>query len=78
MAGQEVDLVLEAPGQRVAGVEVRASAKVGPSDFKGLRALAEAAGDSFVRGVVLYLGDQCVPFADNLWALPVAKMWESA
>lgn len=77
-AGQEVDLVLEAPGQRVAGVEVRASAKVGPSDFKGLRALAEAAGDSFVRGVVLYLGDQCVPFADNLWALPVAKMWESA
>jgi predicted AAA+ superfamily ATPase len=77
-AGQEADLVLEAPGQRVAGVEVRASAKVGPRDFKGLRALAEAAGDSFVRGVVLYLGDQCVPFADNLWALPVAKMWKSA
>jgi hypothetical protein len=77
-AGQEVDLVLEAPGQRVAGVEVRAAANVGPSDFKGLRALAEAAGDHFVRGVVLYLGDQRVPFADNLWALPVAKLWESA
>ena len=75
-AGQEVDLVLEAPGQRVAGIEVKASAKVGQGDFSGLRVLADAAGDKFSRGVVLYLGEQRLPFGDALWALPVASLWE--
>ncbi|MDP2640523.1 MAG: DUF4143 domain-containing protein [Betaproteobacteria bacterium] len=76
-AGQEVDLVLEAPGQRIAGIEVKASSNVNQDDFGGLRALAEAAGDKFARGVVLYLGEQCLAFADKLWALPVAALWES-
>lgn len=76
-AGQEVDLVLEAPGQRMAGIEVKASANVHQRDFSGLRALAEAAGDKFTRGVVLYLGEQRLPFADRLWALPIAALWES-
>lgn len=77
-AGQEVDLVLEAPGQRIAGIEIKASANVNQGDFSGLRALAEAGGDKFVRGVVLYLGEQRLRFADNLWALPISALWESA
>ena len=76
-AGQEVDLVLEGPGQRVVGVEIKASASVGPGDFRGLRALQEAAGDKFARGVVLYLGEQRLPFGDNLWALPITALWRS-
>ena len=47
-------------------------------DFSGLRALAEAAGDKFAGGVVLYLGEQRLPFADKLWALPIAALWEPA
>jgi predicted AAA+ superfamily ATPase len=76
-AGQEVDLVLEAPGQRIAGIEVKASASVSQRDFNGLRALMDAAGNKFVRGVVLYLGEQRLPFADNLWAVPISALWES-
>lgn len=77
-AGQEVDLVLEGPGQRIAGIEVRASANVNQKDFSGLRALSEAAGERFARGVVLYLGEQRLPFAGDLWALPIAALWKSA
>jgi len=77
-AGQEVDLVLEAPGQRIAGIEVKASSNVDQGDFSGLRALAEAGGDKFVGGVVLYLGEQRLPFADKLWALPISALWASA
>jgi predicted AAA+ superfamily ATPase len=77
-AGQEVDLVLEAPGQRVAGIEVKASASVGQGDFNGLRALMDAAGDKFVRGAVFYLGDQRLPFADNLWAVPISGLWSAS
>ena len=76
-AGQEVDLVLEAPGQRVAGMEVKASSSVGQNDFNGLRALAETAGDKFARGVVLYLGEQRLPFGERLWALPISALWKS-
>ncbi|MBE0627161.1 MAG: DUF4143 domain-containing protein [Burkholderiales bacterium] len=76
--GQEVDLVLEAPGQRIAGIEVKASSNVIQGDFSGLRALAETVGDKFVGGVVLYLGEQRLRFADKLWALPVSVLWEAA
>jgi predicted nucleotidyltransferase len=75
-AGQEVDLVLEAPGQRIAGIEVKAASSVNQSDFSGLRALAETAGKKFAGGVVLYLGEQRLPFADRLWALPISALWE--
>jgi len=77
-AGREVDIVLEAPGGKVVGVEVKASATIDAGDFAGLRALAEAAGKRFVRGVVLYLGDEVVPRGDRLWALPVDHLWCSA
>ncbi len=74
-AGREVDIVLEAPGGRVVGIEVKASATVGKADFAGLEALAEVAGKKFVRGVVLHLGDNGVPFGDKLWAVPMAELW---
>ena len=70
--------MLEAPGQRIAGIEVKASSNVNQGDFSGLRALAEAGGEKFVGGVVLYLGEQRLPFADKLWALPMSALWEPA
>lgn len=76
-AGQEVDMVLEAPGQHIAGIEVKAASSVNQGDFSGLRALAETAGDKFVGGVVLYMGEQCLPFAEKLWALPISVLWAS-
>ncbi len=76
--GQEVDLVLEAPGQRIAGIEVKASSNVNQGDFSGLRGLAETVGDKFVSGVVLYFGEQRLRFADKLWALPISVLWQAA
>jgi uncharacterized protein len=75
-AGQEVDMVLESPGLGVVGIEVKASAVVTSGDFRGLRSLKEAAGSSFVRGVVVYLGDKILSFGDSLWAVPVSRIWE--
>jgi len=73
----EVDMVLDAPGQGLVGIEVKSSATVHPRDVAGLRALREATGSRFVRGVVLYLGAEVIPYAENIHAVPMTALWEA-
>jgi uncharacterized protein len=72
---QEVDLVLEDAAGRAVGIEVKASATVASSDFKGLRHLSTLLGDRFVRGVLLYGGTEIVPFGKHLHAVPLSVLW---
>ncbi|CAG0951740.1 hypothetical protein BURK1_00232 [Burkholderiales bacterium] len=74
----EVDIVLERGRAALAGVEVKAAASVGEDDFRGLRKLRDAAGKRFVPGIVLYDGTATVRFGDNLYAVPVRRLWEKA
>jgi predicted AAA+ superfamily ATPase len=60
---------------KIAAVEIKSAASVTAKDFIPMRQLAQDVGDRFVRGVVLYVGKQTVPFADNLTALPVSAIW---
>jgi predicted AAA+ superfamily ATPase len=73
----EVDLVLESGG-RVAGVEVKAAATVTNDDFKGLRKLQDAVSNRFATGVILYDGGAVVGFGDNLYAVPIAILWQAS
>lgn len=73
--GHEVDFVLEDRSGRIVGIEVKAAATVRESDFKGLRTLRSLVGDRFVRGIVLYTGDQTVGFSSDLTALPFSAVW---
>jgi predicted AAA+ superfamily ATPase len=74
----EVDIVVEGPRGAIAGIEIKAATSLGPHDFKGLRYLAEAAGERFVRGVVLYGGSEIVRVSAppvELFAMPVDALW---
>lgn len=73
--GQGVDFVLEHRDGRIAGIEVKAARTLSGSEFGGLQMLAAATGGKFVRGVVLYLGERALQFADRLWAMPVSALW---
>jgi hypothetical protein len=73
--GREVDIVLESASGEVAGVEVKAGATVGGSDFAGLRRLREKLGERFTCGIVLYTGERTLPFGDRLWVVPLAALW---
>ncbi|MCY4188033.1 MAG: ATP-binding protein [Bryobacterales bacterium] len=75
--GAEVDIVIELPSGSMAGVEIKASATVRSRDFAGLRRLAAAVGKRFVRGAVLYDGETCAPFGDQLYAVPMRRVWET-
>jgi uncharacterized protein len=75
--GAEVDVVLEQGAKAVAGIEVKASATVTASDFRGLRKLRAATGARFAAGVVLYDGESTVGFGDDLFAVPIRALWET-
>ena len=73
--GLEVDVLLERADGSVAAVEVKAGSTVGASDFAALAALRDQLGKRFRAGIVLYLGDQCVPFGDKLSLVPLPALW---
>lgn len=75
VTGSEVDVILEQPDGSVAAIEVKASSTVAASDFSALRALRDRLRKRFVAGVVLYLGEQTLPFGDQLWVVPAPALW---
>jgi predicted AAA+ superfamily ATPase len=72
---QEVDLVLEMPDGTVVGIEIKSGSSIGADAFKGLRVMEAALGKKFKRGIVLYAGDITVPFAENMFAVPISDLW---
>lgn len=73
----EVDIVLENRRGEIVGIEVKSSATVSSGDFSGMRRLAEACGEKFIQGLVLYDHDQTVPFAKNMFAAPLSSLWNA-
>jgi len=71
----EVDIVVEDGSGALIGIEVKASATVNTSDFKGLRKMLAACGDDFKLGLVLYDGETIVPFGRRLFAAPLSCLW---
>jgi len=74
-AGVEVDFILEAPSGALTGVEVKASGSVESKDFAALRTLQRELPRRFQRGIVFYCGREVVPFAANLYAVPLSFWW---
>jgi predicted AAA+ superfamily ATPase len=73
----EVDFVLEDPVGALVGIEVKAGATVLAGDFAGLKKLMAATADDFRLGVVLYDGEEAIPFGDRLWAAPISALWSA-
>lgn len=69
----EVDIIIE-QGLQLVGIEIKASATVTKSDFKGLKKLKEACGKQFVAGVVFYDREGISPFGERLFAVPISLL----
>jgi len=75
VSGREVDFILETRSGHIVGIEVKASTTVNSSDFDGLMEIKSLLGKKFVRGIVMYTGNNTVPFGENLYAVPVSSLW---
>jgi uncharacterized protein len=71
--GEEIDLILETPRGLVA-IEVKASQTLTPQSFKTLKTFAAESKKRFLKGIVFYLGQQAIPFGENLEAVPVGAL----
>uniref|UniRef100_I2Q4F0 Putative ATPase (AAA+ superfamily) n=1 Tax=Desulfovibrio sp. U5L TaxID=596152 RepID=I2Q4F0_9BACT len=74
-SGEEVDVVLEDRAGHVVAVEVKLAASVALHDIKGLASLRNALGDHFVRGVIVYTGQEVIPMGDRIFAIPIGMMF---
>ncbi len=72
----EVDLVITR-GDKVWGIEVKASRSIGGQDGRGLARLAKESGKDFRGGCVLYDGWDVLKIpGSSFFAVPLAKLWE--
>ena len=72
----EVDLVITR-GDKVWGIEVKASRSVSSHDGKGLDRLAAQCGKDFQGGCILYDGRDVLPISGSRYlAIPLRKLWE--
>jgi len=75
--GVEVDLVVEIGAFELAGIEIKSAASVSNSDFKALRKIKAAHRERFRCGVVLYDGEFCRKFGDDMYCVPIRMLWEN-
>ena len=76
-AGPEIDIIMENPDGRVIAIEVKATATIRTDAFRWLAKLRDQLGKRFVQGIVLYTGQQALPFGDRLTAQPLSALWET-
>jgi uncharacterized protein len=72
---REVDLVIESASGEVVGIEIKSAASASASDARGLGLLRDKLGQRFKLGVIVYAGEQTLPIADRIWAVPVRGLW---
>lgn len=72
----EVDIVIENGRGQIVAIEVKASSTIRPRDFSGLQKLQQAAGDKFLRGLILHDHDRVTPISEKIQGGPVSLLWQ--
>lgn len=73
--GKEIDFLLERNDGSIVAIEVKSSSTVDASSFAETISLSRDLKKRFVRGIVLYAGNETIPFGKNLLALPIQSLW---
>ncbi|MCY4357486.1 MAG: DUF4143 domain-containing protein [Gammaproteobacteria bacterium] len=75
---REVDVVLEEPGGKISGIEIKAAKSIMKSDFSGLVNLANYSGNRFKQGILLYSGNRILPMKidqHTFHAVPLSSLY---
>jgi predicted AAA+ superfamily ATPase len=75
--GNETDFVIENDKGESVAIDVKLNSTLSDKDFKNLELCRDTIGNKFKKGIVLYTGEELVPFGDKLWAMPVNYLWDA-
>jgi predicted AAA+ superfamily ATPase len=73
--GKEVDFVIESPNGKITGIEVKLDGTINGKDIANMIAMKETAGNRFVKGIIIYTGNELTQVGRNIWAVPVNYMY---
>ncbi|MCY4210186.1 MAG: DUF4143 domain-containing protein [Gammaproteobacteria bacterium] len=71
----EIDIVAELRGQRIIGIEIKASSAPSAQDARHLAWLRDHLADRFIAGVVLHTGPATYPLGSRIVAAPISTLW---
>jgi predicted AAA+ superfamily ATPase len=72
---QEIDLIAELAGQRLIGIEIKATGAPRRSDARHLAWLRDQLGEQFIAGVVFHTGPYVFKLDERITAVPIATLW---
>lgn len=72
---KEIDFIVEHRDGRLAAIEVKSRATLRNDDFRPMKQLKSLLGEALVAGVVVYTGEQVIPFGNHFWAMPISALW---
>ncbi len=75
-AGLEVDIIMENTAGQIVAVEIKSKSNLSGQDMRPLKILQKEIGDRLIRGIILYTGEQVVPFGKNMIAVPIGNLWQ--
>ncbi|MGH3631701.1 MAG: ATP-binding protein [Sciscionella sp.] len=71
----EIDVLLEGPNGRIAGIEIKASASPARADARHLMWLRDELPELFTAGIVLHTGKVSYSLDRDIMAIPIAALW---
>lgn len=73
---REIDFLIEHQDGKILAVEVKSGLTIKKSDFKHIEWFRQnLVKDKTVIGLILYTGNDIIPFGANLWAIPYSCLW---
>jgi len=73
--GKEVDFIVESPNGKAIGIEVKLDSTINEKDWSNMNTLQETLGERFLKGIIIYTGNDLVQVSRKIWAVPVQYLW---
>lgn len=74
---REIDFIIQDSSNNIYGIEVKSGTLISKDHFKHLKWFKNnLAKDKNFVGIVLYSGENVVPFGENMFAVPINNLWD--
>lgn len=69
--------MLERDDGAILAFDIKSASRVPRDDARPLRKLANAVGDALTAGIILYTGARSYHLEDQLYVMPIDRLWTS-